>query len=301
LKIAAVTADIPKLDGFPEKIAEATNGRVKVTVMDVSSLGSSADALNMLRTGTIDMVFNAAGQTPGEFPVSDYCTVPFVAPTVDSNIKAAYALDEKGFMNEFYQDTILLWYGSTDPQIPAFNKKVEKETDLAGMKVRITAGGTIDLMEAMGAVPVQMPLSDVYLSLDKKIVDGFVSSPYMINAMKFYEKVKYVMATPISTGFQYGLINKKLFESMPEDLQKAIQKVGKEQGEIIAELNKKAYDEGLEAIKQTGMVEIYEASPEFLKRMQEISVSIEQRYVEDMNKLGLDGKAILETIKASRQ
>jgi len=69
--------------------------------------------------------------------------------------------------------------------------------DIKGMKIRTTGGPPTDMIKALGAVPVGgMGYADVYLNLDKGVIDGILESWESIYSFKHYEVAKYYTLIP---------------------------------------------------------------------------------------------------------
>ena len=101
------------------------------------------------------------------------------------------------------------------------NKRAVTPTDFEGMKVR-TVGWYMDILNSLGVAATPLPGGEVYLALERGVIDGAEYSTPAINyPMGFDEITKYAIQPGVhQPGFQcFVIINKKAWESLPEDLQ----------------------------------------------------------------------------------
>ena len=60
------------------RVAEATNGRVKIDVYPGAILGKPTDGMNMVKSGICDIIWTYTGFFPGEFDCYDVMSLPFM-------------------------------------------------------------------------------------------------------------------------------------------------------------------------------------------------------------------------------
>ncbi len=65
-------------------------------------------------------------------------------------------------------------------------------------------------------------MNDVYMSLQKGVIDGMASSSGLQEIFNLYEVVKYWSHISISVSNQNIVINQRKFDSLPKDIQDAI-------------------------------------------------------------------------------
>ena len=76
------------------------------------------------------------------------------------------------------------------------DKKIEKPSDLAGTKMRMPPGASFQVLaKALGATPVAMPITEVYLGLKTGQIDAQDNPTNMTRDWKFHEVTKQVVLT----------------------------------------------------------------------------------------------------------
>ena len=98
-------------------------------------------------------------------------------------------------------------------------KEVSSPADLKGMKVRVPPL-TRFFVKAVGAEPVTLPPSDIYLALERGTVEGF-TWPYYDGFTNFgWHKVsKYLIGHPLYRDGIGMAVNMKKWDSLPKDVQ----------------------------------------------------------------------------------
>jgi len=128
--------------------------------------------------------------------------------------------------------------------------------DLKGLRLRIAPLETWRRSwTALGCTVVVLPWTDVYLGLKQGMVEA-VTAPFdLLYAMKFTEIAKYVARTDEYWGLLTVVMNKKKFESLKPDHQKALIEAANEAGDYYMDLGAKSVREDLEKMKKEHGIE----------------------------------------------
>ncbi len=216
------------MDPWVKKVEEATKGRVKIRVYYSQTLTKGPDAFNAVKNGAADLCWCFHGYWADMTPLSDVITLPFLPfSKAEKGSEVLWKLYEKfpAIQREFGDvKPLMLW--TSDPYFLITSKKqVKSLDDMKGMKFRVTGGPPTELMRALGAVPVLIPMPDNYLALDKGTIDGIASPWEPIQGFRLYEVVKYMTMVPLSATYFSMSVNKQKWESLPKDIQQAIMSV----------------------------------------------------------------------------
>ena len=129
----------------------------------------------------------------------------------------------KELMNSLLNPRGLQFIGAVTPGLEAFVSSVPLDgvADLKGLKMRAPEGMVQQVFAAAGASPVNIPQSEVFTSLDKKVIDAADATVFSTNqAMGLHDIAKH----PVYPGFHSMpmlevSVNKTKWDSMPADLQ----------------------------------------------------------------------------------
>lgn len=100
------------------------------------------------------------------------------------------------------------------------NKRATKQADFAGMRVR-TVGWYMDILNQLGASVTPLPGGEVYLALERGVIDAAeFSSPAMNYPMGFDEITKYCIQPGVhQPGIQCAIFfNQDAWKKLPDDL-----------------------------------------------------------------------------------
>ena len=145
----------------------------------------------------------------------------------------------------------------------------------------------------MGANPVQMPWTDIYVGLQTGAIDGMEASPQMIQPSRFQEQAKYYTLTRhIDPGY-YLLVSESYWQKLPPDLQKVLESSATDAFAELRENSLKIWEEYAQKMKAEG-VEFLE-----LKDYDKWAKSVESFRVDYAKKLGPAAMPLFDKVKAS--
>lgn len=296
LQMAMTSTSMTFASDLADLINEATDGRVTVNIVDSASLGGATDCLDMVRTGTLDMLMLPAAQTAGEFPVSDIVQVPFFVPNADCGQEVMYALFEAGYLTEYDDRTVPLFFATTDSQMLGFKENVTATSvsDFHGLKIRAVSGITTNLVEdVMNATVVTMGMNDVYLSLSTGVIDAALSSPVQMMSYSFYDVMGSMMNYPCYVGVLYCVANEETWNALPADLQEQIQEACNTKRDQIREYYNTEEATCIEELAGHG-VNVYDPDQSLIDELVTGSQELQDVFKSNLDALGHDGDAIME-------
>jgi TRAP-type C4-dicarboxylate transport system substrate-binding protein len=166
-------------------------------------------------------------------PLADVMTLPFLPfATADKGSEVIWKLYEKypSIQKEFSDVQPLLVWASSPYILITTKKQVKTLEDWKGLKIRATGGPPTEQIKALGAVPMLIPMPDVYDAMDKGVIDG-ASVPFeAVHGFRFYEVAKNYTIVPMSAVYFTLAMNKQKWNSLPKDIQDAIKSVSGLQG-----------------------------------------------------------------------
>jgi TRAP-type C4-dicarboxylate transport system substrate-binding protein len=183
-------------------VAAATNGRMKIEVFSSGSLVPAPSTMQGVRDGVAQVGVVYPAYTPSEQPLSN--VVNDLVFASDDDFAAAFAWTELSFTHpkltgEWKRNGGVFAGGYSTP---VYNficmKPVKALADARGLKIR-TAGGTqTNWVRSLGAVPVSVPIGDVYSGLERGSLDCTLSDPTNLDkGNKFWEVAKSVTLLPM--------------------------------------------------------------------------------------------------------
>lgn len=208
---------------FCDSVRAISGGRLDIKPMTTGSVVGAFELFDAVSKGVLDAGHSWPGYWKGKNEAFVlYASVPF---SMDYETYSVwyYQGEGKKLMDELYGRYNLkpFFCGNAGQELGLYSKKARKTmADFKGIKVR-TAGWFMDILNRMGVNATAIPGSEVYLALERGIVDAAeFSSPGITYGMGFHEIAKFVIEPGVhQPSAQVDLfINMDSWKKLPEDL-----------------------------------------------------------------------------------
>ncbi len=210
------------------RIADATNGQVKIGIFPNSQLGSDTDMLGQLRNGALEFLTLSGLILSTYVPTASISGVGFV---FHDNAQVWAAMD--GALGAFIRDEIAAKgivpfdrpFDSGFREVTTSTKPIASPGDLQGVKLRVPVSPILTSMfQALGGSPVPINFAEVYSALQTHLVDGQENPLAIISSAKLYEVQKYCsMTNHMWDGFWF-LANRRAFAALPQEAQAIVRR-----------------------------------------------------------------------------
>lgn len=221
------------MDAMAQKVMEESGGRIEIEMYHGGVLGSFGDSVSMVENGICDIVWTSDSMFAGMFPYSEVFQLPMLGfSSAEDVTNAWWDMMEKfpeAFTYEF--STSHLWMAHASPAACiGLSKELGSMADLKGANLRAAAGPAATMATLLGANPVSMSPADMYLGLQKGVIDGYLFDGAGINTWGLAELSKTVVDCGLSTNYDFILINQDVWDSMDLQDQEAFNSVGGREG-----------------------------------------------------------------------
>jgi len=209
-------------DIFSARLKELSKGTMLIDQFPGAQLGQEPQLLQLVEAGDLDFAIVSSANTSTISPQAGVMSLHFLFRSEEHNIKALG--DEKVFeaVREMIDGTTqgirAIALGTQGFRHMYGKKEVRKPEDLKGLKVRVQATATEDLMfPAYSAQTVHMPFGSVYTSLQTGVMDFGENAVnvYLIN--KHYEVAPVMSMTGHEANNCILWISDKLWQSLNAD------------------------------------------------------------------------------------
>ncbi|HEY3077920.1 MAG TPA: TRAP transporter substrate-binding protein [Burkholderiales bacterium] len=238
LKIATVNAgDNPRNVAAAElakQLGAKSGGKIKAEVYTNNQLAKGEAAqLEATQLGTVDIGPVGAAPIggifePGFLPLS----LPFLWPSrqqvwqaMDGPVGAELAkrMEAKGLK------TLCYGGGWGYRNVMSNKRPIRTPADMKGITIRVQQSPVyIGMMKALGANPVPMPWTEVFLALKQGTVDAMEAPAVSIVSDKYHEIGKYYSLTKHTYEPVTWYMNKKKYDALAPDLKKAVDAASKD-------------------------------------------------------------------------
>lgn len=282
-----------------DKIEKETNGRVKIKAYFGGTLISRRETVRELAKGAADIAhilpfYSKAGVDLIRGQMSFFQGAP--NPRVVMEI-AEKVWDEFPEIRKELESVKVLTMGSGTPYyLLTVKKPIQKLEDMKGLRIK---GGPehIAPLKKVGAAAELAPMGEVYISLQKGILDGAFCAYETLKTMRLAEVGKYFNLFPATRGaYPSKAFNLDSWKKLPPDIQKIFEDNGSWHGLTLIEGFLKDDEEGLAFAKEQ-RVEIIE--PPKVERDQWVEIMNESALAtaKDLDSKGLPGTKMYNRIQ----
>jgi tripartite ATP-independent transporter DctP family solute receptor len=211
---------------FADEIAKQSGNRIKVEIFPSSQLGTISEMLQSVQAGSLTMSMAVPAWYSSFMKPVDAFTLPYLVANAD---KLRKALDgdigaQIGKMGEGAGFKVLGFFLLGSRHIVNKTRPINKPEDCKGLKLRVINNPVyLQTFRLLGANPVAMDPSELYLATQQGVVDGFEYPLPDLIAQKMYEVIKFVSLDAHTTDFFIISTSKKTWDAMPPDEQKMVQ------------------------------------------------------------------------------
>ena len=277
-----------------DRVKAQTNGRVEIKIFPNNQLGGDTDMLSQVRNGSITFFTPSALVIATLVPVAALNAVGFIFADYDqvwkamdgpvgAHVRAAIA---KVNLHAFER----MWDNGFR-QMTTSGKPIETAKDMAGLKIRVPVSAlSVSMFKALGASPATIQFSEVYSSLQTKVVDAQENPLPIIQVARLYEVQKHcALSNHIWDGFWF-IANGRAWNGLPEDIRKIVSDAINDAG-VQQRADIKALNETVQADLQSKGLTFNAPHPEsFRAKLREAGF-----YKEWQDRFGGDAWSILES------
>lgn len=298
-------SQVRMIEPWARRAEEAAEGRLRIEIYPSMTLGGSPPQLfRQAVDGVADIIWTVNGYTPGLFPRSEV----FELPTIFTNQIAATNLAMRDLFDSHlaaeYSDVHVLFLHVHGGQALQMAKvPVRRPEDLRGLKLRVPGPTGNAVVEALGAVPVTMPVPDLPQALATNAVDGALIPFEIIPGLQLQETTRYQIEGPDATRFGTTTfqmsMNKRRWESLPEDIRAALSKASDESWlKETAAVWRGSEENGIALAVASGNEHIV-LTPEEMAAFDAVLAPVVDQWAENRSREGFDAGALVVEARAA--
>lgn len=286
-------------EAWCKEVEKRTDGRVVVEYFPGQTLTKARQVYDGVVTGLSDVGLALFAYTPGRFPVMAAVDLPMGYMSGKTATKVVNEVYRK-FRPKELSDTQVMYLHAHGPGIlNTKGKLVRTLEDLKGMKLR-GHGTSGEIVKALGATLVGMPMPELYQSLQKGVVEGALYPIEVNKGWRMGEVTDYTTAcfSIAYTSSFFVVMNKDKWNSLPAKDQKIIEQINEEWIEKTGD----AWDSSdlagyLYSLSQGH--EIVGLDKDEAARWKKAVAPVIDQYIKDMNAKGFNGREIVDFTAAT--
>jgi tripartite ATP-independent transporter DctP family solute receptor len=225
---------------FKQLVEEATGGDIKINVFPNSQLGGPKEMFSQMQLGALEMGYwgiNTLAWIKGGEPF-EITAIPFLYKSYAAMRCVLTSGTFEPIMAATEKTTgikVVNIHGDTPPRgLTTGNRPVWSAADFKGLKIRTAASPTvIAAMEKLGALPQQIPFSDLYLALRTGVVDAQENGSITVKNTSLFEVQGYYMKTDYIRDIATFYVAMPVWNGLSERERKIIREASEKAGDFV--------------------------------------------------------------------
>lgn len=284
-----------------EYVEEASGGSLKIRPIWSGGLLSAKDSLEELRHGVADIglitpIYVRGGAHLIRVQSGFYSGVE----TIENQVALYRCLAEHSaqIQQEMEGLKVLAVQGGNLPWIITRDRAVRSLDDIKGLRIRAPTE-LLNILEKLGADPVNMPMGDVYSALAKGVLDGVIAPSDTFKSLHFADVADYALAMSVPRGaYPARAMGEESWERLSGE-HRAILEASVEIWEYaLAEENRAALEEG-DALAAQENIEIFRISEEEQRLFDRIYLEEAEQNALSLSRYGIDGGKVFRLARDS--
>jgi tripartite ATP-independent transporter DctP family solute receptor len=270
-----------------KKLAEKSNGKMRVDIYPSGQLGAERDLIELLQIGSLAMTKVSTAPLEAFVPEMKIFGIPYVFRDDAHRWKILQGPIGKNLLlsgEEFFLRG-MCYYDAGSRSFYTKDKPVNSPSDLSGMKIRVMKSITaVSMVKSLGGSATPIPWGELYTALQQGVVDGAENNPPSFYLSKHYEVCKYYSLDEHTAVPDILLMSTVVWNSLNDQQQKWVQEAVDESVEYQKVLWKKASDDALKAVQESGVEVLYPDKKPFREAVQPMHDSYKGTRIYDLIK-----------------
>ena len=216
---------------FAKKLEERTNGRVKMKIYHSGQLYKGKEEFAACERGDIDMTAPLDTYMTGIVPELGISSLPFQwSDNVSFQKSIEAGLWDLGIREKLLKHNLVLLGVCSGGGYQVYSKKhpVLVPGDFKGNVWGVSGSTASKACELLGGSPTTMSSGELYMALQRGTIDGCTRPLITGVGRKLDEVVKHLTVTNMYYYSSFLIINKRVWDKLPKDVQDIMVQLGKE-------------------------------------------------------------------------
>jgi tripartite ATP-independent transporter DctP family solute receptor len=257
-------ADYPTVEALQfmgRLIAERTGNRHQLRVFHSRQLGEEKETIEQTRAGAIDLNRTNVAPIGAMVPLVNALAMPFLFRSLDHLYTVLDGPIGQQILDSFIPHGFigLTYYDSGARSLYNTVRPVRSLADLKGLRIRVQQSELmVDMVKALGAVPVELPYGQVLTGLSTKLIDGaennwpsFVTTDHAKYA-RFHTLTEHTMSPEVL------VMSLRAWDSLSEADRKIFRDAARESSKFMRKRWKQLEDDSRRQAEASGVVFVRE-------------------------------------------
>ncbi|WP_417281002.1 TRAP transporter substrate-binding protein [Celeribacter sp.] len=259
------------LGWFGEELETQSGGDLTIQIFPGGQLGAGpVQQYKRALEGVADMTLGVSAYTPTLFPKTMLAILPGSSENAVESTGRLWDAYEEHLADE-YEDVKLIALMTVAGNVISSTRDLSTLEAYEGSKLVPYAAMTQPIIESIGAVPVQMPITDVYTGLSTGTIDAaYTAYSNITPPWNFWDVTPYfVENVPVHFAVLFVVMNKERYEGLSDEHRALIDSLS---GRVLSMKGAESFD-----LADTMSKEQMAANPDKMKNSQLVRMSDEER------------------------
>jgi TRAP-type transport system periplasmic protein len=215
---------------FAAAVLRRSKGQLQVEIYPNGQLAKEQAILDGLTTGVLDLAIQGVAILVPLLPQFQIFQMPFLF----KDLEAGYRVVDGAIGEELFaqlEPKGIEGLGCANGgfrELETTSKAIVVPDDMKGLRIRIQSGAVyVAIFQALGAIPVTIDVSEVFVALSQRTIDGIDATTNSFIDFKLYTIAKQVAMFNHVSSMTMLMGSKRKIDALPLALQKIIKEEGK--------------------------------------------------------------------------
>lgn len=283
-----------------DRMEKETKGRVKIKPYWAGTLVSGRESMHELSKGVADIAFITPIYEKSGVELTRALVDFYRGSSPEVNVKIYWEIYNKfpEFRKEYENVKLIAAHAGTPMRLMTTKKPIKTVADLKGMRIRATGDVISKTLKDLGTEPVVMPVSEMYESLQKGIIQGVIFAEGDYKSLKLSEIIKFETENFLQDRGPYGsrAMNLNTWKRLPPDVQKVVEGSSEWWSQESLNESKKPDEEGKAMAVKAG-VQFVQMDPAGIQKYHAILDEEILNKAKALDAKGLPGTKLYEEIR----
>lgn len=242
-----------------ELLRERTDGRVSLTIFPSNTYGTQADSMTAVKMGSLDMFVRGVSGISDDYALGGVLMATYLFRDYDHWATFKRSDLHREMMDAGGEAAGVKILGSFQFGFrhATANRPLRTPADFRGVKMRIVNVPSYAVAApVLGAEGVPLPVDEVYMALNTRVVDAQENPYTQILSLSLFEVQEYLIHTAHMLSNSGVMMSTRKWQSLSSADQQIVQEVFEEAMAYVDELTVEAEEELLQQLKDRGMTVI---------------------------------------------
>ena len=234
---------------WASEVLQATGGTVTIEFYPSQGLSLRSEVYQNTADGGQGIGWALQGYSLGRFPAAEVVGMPFIFESAVEATEVLWTLhDEFEAIRNEYADVKLLGLWTHDvADLWLAAPQASDAPDLSGLTVRAPTQIQVEVIEALGGNPVNLPVQEIRAALGQGDIDGVMIANSGLSSYDLYGVLGSGVQCNCYVSASFLAMNQDLWDSLSDSQQQAIERLS---GRAVSLAAAEAYDAASQAVDE---------------------------------------------------